>query len=358
MKSVLCLADGRRALCSEHLGDLDHPAALRNFMSAVDQFQQLTDIQPARIACDLHPDYAATRYARRLGLPLTQVQHHHAHLASCLADNGLTAPAVGIVCDGTGYGTDGSIWGGELLVGDAAHFLRAGHLRTFRLPGGEVAAVETWRPAAALLADAIGHDWADRANIGLDRVDPGALQVTQTQLASDRWTGPITSSLGRLFDAAAFLTGLCDRNRCQAQAPMALQAAASRCRNHPDPLPVEVADTDEGVIIDPRPWFADLADRVARGEPTADLARAFHDAVIAAFAEGAERVARRHGLDRVVLSGGCLANRLLLAGLARALAARQLTVYTHRRVPPGDGGVALGQVAVAAAGNTNAEPTE
>ncbi len=346
LKSALCLLRGDTAVMSEHLGELDNPSAYRNFVETVERFESLLEVKPELCAFDLHPDYAATRYARGLSVPLEGVQHHHAHVVSCMAENGLTGKVVGIACDGTGYGTDGRIWGCEVLVCDEASFERAGHLRYYPLIGGDSAALETWRPAAGLLRETFGDGWSDLG--AMRRVDAEKLRVAERRLSGEARLVE-TSSLGRLFDAAAFLLGLCDRNLFEAQAARALESAASAVENA-DPLPYELSRGDDGeIVLDVREMIRELVASAGDGGNVQSLARAFHETVAAMLAEAAARAAKRENLRKVVLSGGCFANRLLLGSLWRRLRQNGLDVFVHQNVPTGDGGIALGQALVAAA---------
>ena len=349
LKSTVCLLAGGSAVVSEHLGELSNPAASRNFVAAIECFERLLRLEPRVVACDMHPDYAATRYALELPLPATAVQHHHAHVVSCMADNGIAGEVVGISCDGTGYGPDGAIWGCEVMVCDEADFERAGHLRYFPLVGGDAAARETWRPAAGLLHQAFGPDWRDEADFALRRVDPQAMELTARLMAAAGPPTTRTSSLGRLFDAAAFLLGVRDRNHYEAEAPMALEAVAARCAPC-DPLEYSITGGDDGrpMQLDAAPTVRALVQGARSGRPAPELARAFHETVAAMLAECAARTARRTGLRRTVLSGGCFANRILLERLSQRLRAGGHEVFVHRQVPTGDGGVSLGQAVAAA----------
>lgn len=356
LKSTVCVLAGHSAIVSEHLGELANAKAYRNFVATIEQFKRLLRVEPRAIACDLHPEYSATRYAGAYaaehGLRLIAVQHHHAHMVAVMAEHGLTGPVLGIACDGTGFGTDGAIWGCELLVGDERGFERAGHLRNFPLLGGDVAARETWRSAAGLLHEAFGDDWRQAASPLLNQVSREALEVAHARLIAGRL--PITSSLGRLFDAAAFLLGLCGENHHEAQAAMALEAAA-RSAEAAEPLAFMVETRDDHPVgsgphleWDVRPMIRQLVAGVQAGRDRGDLARAFHETAASALAEAASRIACECSVSRVALSGGCFANRLLLASLARRLQAMGMQVYTHRIVPTGDGGVSLGQAVCAA----------
>ncbi len=349
LKSTVCVLAGHTAVVSEHLGELANAKAYRNFVATVDAFQQLLRVEPGVIAYDLHPDYAATRfalaYARERGVRAFGVQHHHAHMVSAMADNGISEPVVGIVCDGTGYGTDGAIWGCEVLVGDALNFERAGHLGYFSLPGGDAAARQTWRPGVSLLYAALGENWRAMAGPTIERLSEPQLEMAHARLHGSARL-PLTSSLGRLFDAVAFLLGLSDENHHEAQAAMALETAARRTTAVP-PLTYAIESGEDTpaqpLRLDVRPMIRELVEARRESGNCDALARSFHETLAAGLADMSVRVAGRRGVDRVVLSGGCFANRLLLGLLSQRLAAAGLQVFRHRQVPTGDGGVSLGQ---------------
>ncbi len=349
LKSTICLLKGSQAVLSEHLGELANARTYRHFVQTIEQFKKLLRAEPAVVACDRHPEYAATRYARGLGLPMVEVQHHHAHIVSCMAENCMDGTVVGICCDGTGYGLDGAIWGGEILTADRVEFRRAAHLDYFPLFGGDAAARETWRPAAGLLYQAYGADWRDRAALMLQEIDEQALSVFEQRMRAGARL-PRTSSLGRLFDAVAFLLGLCRYNRFEAEAAMMLEAVA---REYPivTPFPYNRIDpgSDEGPVrLDVCPMIEAIVEAAGQGRPAGEVARGFHETVAVMLADAAIREARQAGPGRVVLSGGCFANRLLLERMGVLLNEAGLEVYAHQQVPTGDGGVALGQAVVAA----------
>ncbi len=348
LKSTICLLRDDEALLSEHLGDLDNPAAYRNFAGTIESFQQLYDFRADRVACDLHPAYASTRFAEGLGLPMERIQHHHAHVAAAMVDNGLEGEVLGLACDGTGYGDDGRIWGCELLLADEWGYRRVGQLRNFALLGGDAAARETWRPAAGLLAATFGEDWPEALPGLEDRIGKEALEISRKFLAAPVSPTVETSSLGRLFDAAAFLLGLCDFNHAEAQAPMALEAAAARHGGEAGALAFEL-EAGEILQLDWRPLVADLVSRQREGRPVEETAAAFHRALAEMLASAAGRHAAAGAPDRVVLSGGCFANRILVEETAKLLKNQGLEPYLHHRVPAGDGAVALGQAVIAAA---------
>ncbi len=347
LKSAVCFLEGRRAVLSEHLGELSNAASYRNFVRALRRLKELLEIEPVEVACDLHPDYAATRHAHDLGLRVVATQHHHAHVASCMAENGRTEPVIGVACDGTGYGTDGTVWGCEVLLCDLADFDRVGCLAPFSLPGGDKGAMETWRPAASLLHKTFGESWLRHGAPLFESVDRDALHVVSAQLTG----APLTSSLGRLFDAAAFVLGICCYNRFEAEAAMALEAAARQGSPELGDLGFAVLPSDGGgpLHIDVRPTIRRLLEERRAGRPVADLALAFHETVAGALSTLVVRIAGSRGVDCAALSGGCFANRLLLEKLTAKLARAQMKVLVHKQVPPGDGGIALGQAVIAAA---------
>ncbi len=353
LKSTVCVLAESTAVVSEHLGELANPRAYRNFVETLEQFQRLLQVRPAVIACDMHPDYAATRfarqYARERGRRLVEVQHHHAHMVSVMAEHGLIGPVLGIICDGTGFGTDGTIWGGEILAGDEADFRRVGHLARFSLPGGDAAARETWRPAAGLLQAVFGDSWPGSAEEAMRRAPAEALGLARRRMQAGARL-PTTSSLGRLFDAVAFLLGVCDHNRHEAEAAMALEALA-RDHGPAEPFRCGLPAYDEKgpAVADPGPMVRSLLEGLADKTPVPRLARAFHETVAELLAGAARSIAGRTGLRRVILSGGCFANGVLLAGLSRRLGEAGLEVFRHRLTPTGDGGVSLGQAVSAAA---------
>ena len=357
LKSTVCLLDGPEAILSEHLGDLTRPETFRHFLRAIERLCQLCDFTPESVACDLHPRYLATEYAQRLGLPVVGVQHHHAHIASVMAEWGDAGPVVGIACDGTGYGTDGAIWGCEVLVCHRGDFERAAHLAYFPLAGGDLAALETWRPAAALVREALGSEWIPafaRLVAGRwpalpappDGLDPKVLCRFDRQVAA-AVNAPLTSSLGRVFDAVAFLLGLCAINRHEAEAAMALEAAAASEPPVVPPLPYELVEADGVLRVHVAPAIRAILDALDRAAAVPQLAAQFHETVARALTDAALQVARRRGIATIALSGGCFANRRLLARTVDLLEAKGVNVLYNRNVPAGDGGLSLGQAWVA-----------
>jgi hydrogenase maturation protein HypF len=345
LKSTFCLARGERAWVGHHIGDLQNAETLRSFEEGVAHFERLFAVAPAVVAHDLHPDYLSTTYAlAREDVELVAVQHHHAHLAACLAEHGERGPAVGAIFDGAGLGTDGTVWGGELLAGDLHGFTRAGHLWPVRLPGGDRAAREPWRMACAWLLEA-GDDEVPPIPAAVS-ADPERWRSV-ARLAAAGVAAPVTTSAGRLFDAVAALCGLRMESVYEGQAAMELEAACEPGEEGAYPLPL----VDDGGVLrfDARITIRAVADEIARGVPVSIVAAGFHNALGDATAMACARIAAARELDVVVLSGGVFQNRWLLERTSGRLAAAGLRVLVPRRLPPNDGGIAYGQAAVAAA---------
>jgi hydrogenase maturation protein HypF len=337
LKSTFCLAKGGRAWVSHHVGDLRTFEVLQAFRAGIEHFERLFGVAPAVVAHDEHPDYLSTRYAlAREGADAVAVQHHHAHLAACLAEHGELGPAAGAIYDGTGHGRDGTVWGGEILLGDLEDFERVGHLWAVRLPGGDRAVREPWRMACAWLLEA---GWEGPLP-GPDARRTGQVaELVRTGLSS-----PQTTSMGRLFDAVAALCGLRHEVTYEGQAAVELEAAVDGQERGEYPLPV----TGEG-RLDARPTVLAVARDAAAGEEPGAIAARFHAAVATATADVLEAAARRAGTGTVVLSGGVFQNRTLLGAAAGRLEAAGLRVLVPERLPPNDGGVSYGQAAIAAA---------
>jgi hydrogenase maturation protein HypF len=344
LKSTVAVAKGDNVVASHHIGDLEHLAAYRSFLQAVDHLCHLTGVTPAVVAHDLHPEYLSTKFAADLDLPAVGVQHHHAHIASCLAEHGRTEPVLGVAFDGLGLGTDGTAWGGELLVADLGSFRRVGHLRQVSLPGGDRAAREPWRMAVAWLAETLGPEAAERYGRA---VDDRWAAVLNLALRPD---GLRTSSAGRLFDAVAALLGLRTRITYEAQAAIELEsAAAGQPLAGPPGYEIDVAPgPDGGLVLDPGPLLSTVLAERDRGGAIPSIAAGFHAGLGRGIAAAATRAAGADGLDTVALSGGVFQNARLTAVVVTELEAAGLAVLVHHRLPPNDGGVSVGQAAVAA----------
>jgi hydrogenase maturation protein HypF len=379
LKSTFCLARGGRAWVSHHIGDLKNYEMLRSFAVGVAHFEELFAVSPEAIVHDLHPDYLSTSYGleraaaieatgeqSRVGEPigdrhvpadsiehardgtvLIGVQHHHAHLAACLAEHGETGPAVGAVFDGSGYGADGTVWGGELLVGDLRDFERAGHLRAVRLPGGDRAVREPWRVACA---------WLGQVCADADELPPlpGTLAAS---VSPDRWQtiarlarselAPIATSAGRLFDAVAALCGVRATVSYEGQAAIELESAVDHSEH--GEYAIDLESRDGMLELDPRTAISAVVAERAAGVAIGRVAARFHSGFACATARACAQLASDRHLDTVVLSGGVFQNRVLLERTVAELEQSGRRVLLPERLPPGDGGISYGQAAVAAA---------
>ncbi len=349
LKSTFCLARGDSAYLSHHVGDLKNYETLVSYRDGIEHLQRLLEIEPAVIAHDMHPDYLSTTYAcERPARAHVPVQHHHAHLAATLAEHGVTGEAAGAIFDGTGYGPDGTVWGGELLVGDLADFTRAGLLFPVRLPGGEAAVRAPWRMACAWLA-ASGEGGKGVPPRLRDAVGEAEWEAV-AELCARGINSPLTTSVGRLFDAVAAVCGLRAEVSYEGQAAVELEAAAASFAGDLDPYPMPlIAEGPGPLVLDARETFAAAAADAAAGVEAGAIGARFHAGLAATTASALGRIAREAGLGSVVLSGGVFANRLLLEDAALRLRDGGLAILVPRAAPPGDGGIALGQAAVAAA---------
>jgi hydrogenase maturation protein HypF len=332
LKNTFCVAKGTRAWVSHHIGDLENYETLRSFTEGIEHFKRLFAVEPEVVVHDLHPEYLSTKYALELdGVQLVGVQHHHAHLAACLAEHGEPGPAIGAIFDGTGYGLDGTVWGGELLYGDVAKFRRVGALLPVRLPGGARAIKQPWRMACA---------WLVRSGI-----EPPAAWQPIGELARSGLASPLTTSMGRLFDAVAALIGIRAEVNYEGQAAIELEAACEVSERGSYPIAV----TGDPLVIDPREMIRAVAADVRAGERPGVIARRFHRTTARATVEACARLADTHGTDLVVLSGGVFQSRLLLDSVWSGLTGAGLRVLVPERLPVNDGGISFGQAAVAAA---------
>jgi len=354
LKSGVCLYRDGRAVLGEHIGDLKDGRTYRHFIATIDHLEKLFDVRPALLAADLHPRYLSTEYALRRhrgelpgreAVPIVRVQHHHAHVAACLAENAHAGEAIGLVCDGVGYGDDGAVWGCEVLRADFAGYERLGHLRYLPLIGGDAAASETWRPAVAALNEAFGEGFRKYLPLGAFALEEDRLAAAEQILTIGANTPP-ASSLGRWFDAVAWLTGVAAENRYEGEAPMRLEAAVRPGVEAAYPYRFEAAGPFQ---IDLRSMTEAIIADLAKGTAAGEAAAKFHNTAAAFLRDAARRAREVTGLATVALTGGCFANRYLTARLSAALTDDGFTVLRHRTIPCNDGGVALGQAVVAAA---------
>jgi hydrogenase maturation protein HypF len=345
LKATFALGRDRRAILSHHLGDLDHLDGYRAFERDIALYEQLFSLRPECIACDMHPDYASTRYAKSRaaegGMSCVAVQHHHAHMASCMAEHGLPGPVIGVTFDGTGFGTDGAIWGGEFLVGNYGGFERAARLHYVAMPGGDLAAREPWRMAAAHLMDAQAS--CDK----YERRLPAASLRTIRRMVERKINSPMTSSVGRLFDAVASLAGVRDSVSHEGQAAMQLEWLASSVAPEAA-YPFELDGTGASIVVDTRPLVRAVSRDVDRDVEVARIARRFHSTLVEMIRGVCIMLRKTHKVDKTVLSGGVFMNALLTIEVTARLEQEGFAVYRHVKVPPNDGGLSLGQLAVAA----------
>lgn len=346
LKTAFCLTRSDRAFLSQHIGDLKNSATLHSLEEAVAHLENILDIRPDLVAHDLHPDYLSSRYAvSRSGLPLVGVQHHHAHMASCMAENGLVDEAIGIIFDGTGYGLDGTVWGGEFLVGGYGGFRRAGHLHTVALPGGDAAVREPRRMALSYLYELGERDFAGLTYPCLNDLSRQERQLLLRMLERGI-NAPRTSSCGRLFDAVSALLDVRGRISYEGQAAIELEALAEQAGGD-EYYRFEIHPSADTLILDMLPAVRQLLEELSGGEERSVLAKRFHNSVAVASVAMCERIRATSGLDRVVLSGGVYQNKLLAEATFDRLLDAGFKVFTHRLVSPNDGGIALGQAMVA-----------
>jgi hydrogenase maturation protein HypF len=346
LKNTFTLAHGATAFVSQHIGDLESLETLEHFNGVLERMRSLFRFEPQVAVRDLHPGYLSTSIAEELGVgQVIAVQHHHAHVAAVMAEHGHTGQVIGIAYDGTGYGTDGQIWGGEILECDLRGFRRVAHLRYAPMPGGDAAARAPWRAALGFLATDPAAAPAFR--LAFEGVSPRERAVAERQLAA-RLNAPLASSLGRLFDAAAAVLGVRRVSFYEGQAAMELEALAGRRAARELCCGIEQG-TDGVWLLDPVPLLAELGERRQRGEALGKLAADFHDSVADATAELARRACQASGIATVALAGGVFQNARLLCSVRRRLAALGLQVLIARRLGPNDGAVSYGQAAVAAA---------
>ncbi len=348
-KNTFCFVRGRDAFLSQHIGDLDDARTADYFQRCLVHLLNVWQAHPQAVACDQHPGYLATGFARQYAeehhLPLVAVQHHHAHIVSCLADNGVTGPAIGVACDGTGYGEDGTSWGCELMVADLSEYERVGHLANVPLPGGEAAIREPWRMAAVYLERAFGPDFASELDIEFcRRLDREKWDLLSSMI--ERGVNcPSASSAGRLFDAVSALLGLHAVSAYEGQAAMSLEAVAEPVA---EGYPYTLASEGRLLVLDPLPIIEGIVDDLRAGRTRGEIAGKFHRGFAAMLCEAVRCVSRQTGLREVALSGGTFQNRIVLETLCGMLEQHGLKPLYHKSVPPNDAGISLGQAVVAA----------
>jgi hydrogenase maturation protein HypF len=346
LKNTVCVIRGREAFLSQHVGDLENLESYGFFQEAVEHLQRILEVEPKIIAYDLHPDYFSNRWAlEKQDVKLIGVQHHHAHVAACMAENHLDGRVIGIALDGTGYGTDGAVWGGEILLADYLNFERAAHLQYFPLPGGTAAIHEPWRIALGLLCRDFGNQLPLTESLLSADIEPRKRSLV-LQMIERSVNTPMTSSCGRLFDGVAALIGIRSTVNYEAQAAIELEMAARDSTDQAS-YAFDLLQKESGWEIGTRSLFESILEDMRNQVRASDMSRRFHNGLAAIFAEAAETIRGSSVLNRVCLSGGCFQNALLFEALHGLLRQKGFEVYYHSEVPTGDGGISLGQAIVA-----------
>jgi len=345
LKTTQCILKDNFAFLSPHIGDMETPQARDFFHESLALMKRITQSDPQIIACDYHPAYYSTRVAQELKeVRIVHVQHHHAHIVSCMAENQIDGDVIGLAMDGTGFGLDGNAWGGEFLIANLTQFQRFGHLQYFVLPGGQKAIHEPWRIGVSLLRQAYGKSWpeiASRLKLTPDQTNFELLdKIIETRLNS-----PLSSGMGRLFDGVAAIMGLRRRVSFEGQAAMELEAKA---KSAGVVLPFEILrNPDESYILDVSAAIRAIVENMFSGKSIEEIASAFHSTLAAAFAAMSFEMRKLTGNNRVALSGGCFQNRVILEGTVAELKKNSFDVYYHSQIPANDGGVSLGQAVIA-----------
>jgi hydrogenase maturation protein HypF len=361
LKNTICLLKGDRAFLSQHVGDLENMETMEFFEECIDHLTRILEIEPVAIAHDLHPDYLSTQWAKEQeDIPLIAVQHHHAHIAACLTENGRDEKVIGLSLDGTGYGDDGCIWGGEVLVSDLVSYGRAAHFDYRPMPGGAVAIKEPWRMGVAYLYEIFRNDREDKKNIEDFLRWLNELSVFQN-IESDRVSGIVrmirnkvnvhdTSSLGRLFDGVAAMIGLREKVAFEGQAAMELEMAmgdTARSWNWDEAYNFAIREIEEKMLISPDAVVLKVTEDMRDGVTAGDISFRFHAGLVNLYSQICKKLRDRTNINVVALSGGCFQNRFLLENIIRVLEEAEFEVLTHSQVPTNDGGIALGQAVVA-----------
>lgn len=355
LKNTVCLTKGNKAFLSQHIGDLENLSAYEFFHQTIDHLQQILDIRPQVIAHDLHPDYLSVHYAQsQTDTPKIPVQHHHAHIVSCMAEHRIDGPVIGMAFDGAGYGTDGSIWGGEILVAETCCFHRAAHLAPVPMPGAAAAVKEPWRMALAYLYDAFGYD-IHELDIQFMQTIPRAKINLILAMIDKGVNSPLTSSLGRLFDGVAALIGIRNTVAYEGQAAMELEMMAGKGRGQVYAFDWSShtvrSGSKAGIVrrVLTAPLIKGIVQDLANGTAPSVISARFHATLVRMFSDLTCKLSRENSLNQVALSGGVFQNARLLSGMIQELTSQGLEVFSHSEVPTNDGGIALGQAVIAAA---------
>ncbi len=339
--NCFCIGKGNQAIMSQHIGDLKNMETLEFYKESIQRHERLFRFRPQLAAMDMHPDYLSTNYVRQLDIPAVAIQHHHAHIASCMAENGISEKVIGISFDGTGYGTDGNIWGGEFMVCDYLDFDRKAHFEYIPQPGGDAVTKHPWRMMTAYLVHYFGENVLNEQTELFKNIDQKELEIVLFML-KNKINSPLTSSAGRLFDAVSALLGICRDTTYHAEAPMRLEAAAEAGLQ--GFYPFEITQN----IISMKPAFEMMINELNNGESPGTISAKFHRTISEVIVDTVKRISHETGIRDVALSGGTFQNRIILEQAERQLASAGFDVYSHAHIPSNDGGIALGQLAIAA----------
>jgi hydrogenase maturation protein HypF len=352
-KNTFCMTKDNYAFVSQHIGDMENMETMEHFENTLALYKKLFRIEPETIAYDLHPEYLSTKYALDTGnrsgrLKLVPVQHHHAHIVSCMADNKIESPVIGVALDGTGYGSDGRIWGGEFLVSDYKGFQRIGHLEYLPLPGGAAAIKKPYRTAIAYLIKLLGEDSLDRKLGFLKKVNPIEIDLIKRQLQT-ALNSPLNSSMGRLFDAVSALIGIRGEIDYEGQAAVELEMTAydDMDKGGDKAYPYSIIEIEGANIIRLKELFSAVVEDLFQGEPKAIISTKFHNTIADIIFDMCRLISKKTSLHQVALSGGVFQNRLLLRKVVPLLESAGLSVLVHKQVPCNDGGISLGQAVIA-----------
>ena len=338
--NTFCVGKDHQAILSQYIGDLKNYETYEFYIQTAERFKNLFRVTPSLVACDMHPDYLSTRYAENTELPIVQVQHHHAHIASCMAEHNLDEPVIGVSFDGTGYGDDGHIWGSEFLISDLKTYERKAHFEYIELPGGDKVTEEPWRTAVACLYKTFGKEFITMNLHFLKDVPHEKLEMIIDAI-DKRINSPLSCSAGRLFDAVAALTGICATADFHAEAPMRLEGFADGSTN-------DVYDYTSGDVISFDPMFRQMVSDINKQLSSNYISTKFHNTIAQVIVNTVRQISSETGIQKIALSGGTFQNKFLLERVESALISEKFEVFTQNKIPCNDSGIALGQLAIAA----------
>jgi hydrogenase maturation protein HypF len=344
MKNTICLTREKTAFLSQHIGEMGYPETYNFFLKTVDHMKKILKIEPEAIACDLHPGYATTQFAdSQKNLPVYKIQHHHAHIISCLADNRIKDTVIGVAFDGTGYGSDGTIWGGEFLLADYTSFKRVAHLSPIPLPGGEQAIKNPWRMTLSYLATFM--DGCEHLDLEVMKKKTDKEKEMVLKLIKSGFNSPLTSSMGRLFDAVSALLNICEHSTYEGQAAMELEMVLEGGTE--DFYPLLFHNENGCLTISPEPLIREICSDIKAAKSIGYISTTFHNSIVGMIIETCSKLRDAFSINRVALSGGCFQNTYLLSRSIEQLIGEGFEVFCHQKVPPNDGGLALGQALIA-----------